>query len=469
MQTAAVLSSEFHKEVAMRRVVPWLVGLLLVPAALHAQSAGFVIPAPPLLPNYERLPVGEREALESGAFIARTSDANANWYNPAGLALVERTGANLSANAYEATTLEIAGRRRETSSFRLSPISAFFGLAIAQPLTSSDRLRYGIFIAQPVAWQSGVVDELLPLDPGSDVAFRSEANLTRFEPGLAIGYRMNDRLRLGGSLGVSVTTLDVSQDIALRTTSTDSAATTRRTLGVDGMAWHLVPRIGMQWEASERWRIGAVASAPGLQMLGSATASLNAARFSSEGRYADLSFRDEEAEFKYEIPFSAGVGIAWTYARGSIEGAVRYYGSSESFDMLTTEVDAQLVDAVGGAPPAFTSLAAGSLVESWRGVTNVALGGNYEMSPTWRLHFGFNTDSSPVEDPENSIFRQVNSVGGTAGVSYQGETFGGTLGLGYSTGDSDPIGELPSGDLPAVETRLKVNTFRAMYSFSARF
>ena len=453
----------------MRRVVRWLVGLLLVPSVLHAQSPGFIIPAPPLLPNYERLPVGEREALESGAYIARTADANANWYNPAGLALVERTGANLSANAYEATTLEIAGLRRETSSFRLSPISAFFGLAIAQPLTSSDRLRYGIFIAQPVAWQTGVVDERLPGAPGSELAFRSEANLTRFEPGLALGYRANERLRIGGSLGVSVTTLDVAQDLAVRTVNTDSASTTRRTLGVDGMAWHLIPRLGVQWDASERWRIGAVASAPGLQMLGSATASLNASRFSSEGHYAELNFRDEEADFEYEIPFTAGVGIAWTYGRGSIEGTVRYYGGSDDFDMLTTEVDAELVDALGGAPPAFTSLAAGSMVEAWRPVPNVALGGNYEMSETWRLHFGFNTDSSPVEDPEHSIFRQVNSVGGTAGVSYQGETFGGTLGLGYSTGQSDPIGELPSGDLPAVETRLKVSTFRAMYSFSARF
>ena len=452
----------------MRRVVVLWIGLLLVPSALEAQT----IPAlsgPPVLPNYERVPVGEREALEAGAFIARTSDANANWFNPAGLALVDRTGANLSANAYEATTIQVASLRRETSTLRLSPIGTFFGLAVKEPLTSSDKIRYGVFIARPISWQTGTLDESADLDAQNNFTVTSDATLTRMEPGVAIGVRMSDNFRLGGSLGVSVTTMSLSQELTLRTTTTDSSSTTRRSLSVDASAWHLVPRVGMQWNLNEQWRLGAVAAAPGLQMLGSTRMSLGVGSYASEDRYRDLTFRDEEADFEYSLPFSAGIGLAWNYSRGSIEGVVRYYGGSDEHDMITTELGATLVDAIGGGPPTVSTLAVPAIPNSWGAVTNFAVGGNYVVSDELQLHLGFNTDGSPVEDPDRSMFRKVNLIGGTAGLSYQGPTFGATIGVGYSAGSSDPIEQLPGFGTPPVETRLKVSTFRGLYSFSARF
>jgi len=452
----------------MRRIVRLWIGLLFVPSALEAQIDATVA-GPPMLPNYERIPVGEQEALEAGAFIARTGDANSNWYNPAGLARVERTGANLSASAYEATTIEVASIRLESSNLRLSPLGAFFGLAIGEPLTSSTNVRYGFFIARPVAWQSGTLDESIPMDPQTTFGATSDATLTRMEPGIAIGIRANDHLRLGASLGVSVTTVSMSQDLSLRYAGTDSSSTTRRQLTINGSAWHLVPRLGMQWDAGEHWQLGATASAPGLQMLGSSSASLDAGNYSSEDRYREITFRDEEADFEYGLPFSAGLGIAWIYARGSIEGTVRYYGASDDFDFLSTDVAARQVDAVGASPPVISTSAVAPIIDSWRGVTNFAVGGNYGISEALRIHAGIHTDSSPVDDPARSMFRKVNLVGGTAGISYSGTTFGASLGLGYSAGHSDPIEQVAGFAPSSVETRLKVSTFRAMYSFSARF
>jgi len=422
-----------------------------------------------MLPNYDRIPVGQREALEAGAYIARTNDANANWYNPAGLALVERTAANLSASAYEGTSLEVAGQRRETSNLRLSPLGSFFGLAIGEPITSSDRMRYGVYIAQPLAWQSGALDEELPVNPQTRFTGSSEAFLSRIEPGIAIGMRMGEALRLGGSVGVSVTTMDLTQDLGLRSTSTDSASTLRRTLTVAGTTWHLVPRLGVQWDLGERWRLGAVAASPGLQMMGSTRVTYSAASYGSDDRYIDVSLRDEEADFEYRLPFTAGVGIAHLFARGAIEATVRYYGAVDDHDMISTEVLATRVDAPGGGPPTVTSVAVDEIPNAWREVTNIAVGGNYAWTDALRLHLGITSDSSPVADPQRSAFRKVNLVGGTAGASYQGTTFGGSLGFGYSTGQSDPIASLAGTAAPPVETRLKVSTFRVMYSFTARF
>jgi long-subunit fatty acid transport protein len=217
----------------------------------------------------------------------------------------------------------------------------------------------------------------------------------------------------------------------------------------------------MAWGAGEEVQVGAVAPAPGVQIKGAAGTTV----YHGQDRYADLSFRDEEADFDYRLPFYAGVGVAWMYSRGSIEGTVRYYGATDPYDMISTTERAQLVDAVGAGAPTIVTSAVAPLENSWTDVTNFALGGNYGLSETWRLHFGVNSDSSPVEDPNTSMFRKVNLMGGTAGVSYQGATFGASLGFGYSAGSSDPVTQFAGLE----GTRLEISTFRAMYSFSARF
>jgi hypothetical protein len=137
--------------------------------------------------------------------------------------------------------------------------------------------------------------------------------------------------------------------------------------------------------------------------------------------------------------------------------------------MITSTHTAQQLDAIGGNPPAVTTLPVAGIPNQWNDVTNIAIGGNYAFSHVLSIHLGFNSDSSPVADPSRSMFRKVNLFGGTAGLSYQGTTFGASLGLGFSRGESDPIDQLVELGAPPVETRLKVNTFRAMYSFSARF
>jgi hypothetical protein len=421
-----------------------------------------------MLPNYERIPVGEREALEAGAFIARTGDANANWYNPAGLALAERTAANVSASAYEASVLEVASVKRRTDNLRLSPIGSFFGLVIGPPIVSGST-RYGAYIAQPLSWRSGTLNDETPVDATTTFGAISDANLTRYEPGIALGMRAGAAFRLGAALGVSVTTMDLSQDLVVRRSYADSVSSLRRTLAVSGTSWDVVARIGMQWDLPGQWRFGAVATAPGLQMFGSTRLTYGSSNHSSAGRYIDVSLRDEEADFEYRLPFSAGAGLARLFSRGAVEATVRYFGSVDEYDMISSDVLATQIDAPAGGPPVTTTLAVAPITNSWREVVNVAVGGNYAWTKALLIHLGVTTDNSPVADPERSAFRKVHLVGGTAGVSYQGESFGGSLGLGYSAGSSDPIEMIAADGAPPVETRIKVRTFRAMYSFTARF
>ena len=62
-----------------------LAAVLAAPAA-RAQTTRFFLPPSAVLTNYDRVLIGQEEALESGAFVARVADSTAGWYNPASLA-----------------------------------------------------------------------------------------------------------------------------------------------------------------------------------------------------------------------------------------------------------------------------------------------------------------------------------------------------------------------------------------------
>ena len=444
----------------MRSFVAALFVLACVPEALFAQSIS--IPGSLLLPNYEQVPVGVREALEGGAYIARTSDGNANWYNPAGLALVQRTSIDMAGAVYDATTLSIASRQHETGTLRYAPVGSFFGVAIAEPLTDSPNLRYGFYIGRPISWETGTLNEETTIDSQTKFGVIGAGTLSRMEPGVAMAGKVGNTLRVGGSLGVAVTTVDQSQDLTLRYVTTDSSSTTRRTFTTGGSSYHLVPRVGFQWDLGERWRTGLVLSAPGIAIGGSTRVTYSLGSY-SDADYVDASFHDPKAEFDYKIPFSAGFGLAQIFSRGEIEAVVRYYGSIEEYDLYLPDGNATVVTSSGGAPPTSSTFGVAPAKNKWREVTNFAVGGHYAFSQVVRLHFGVHADGSPVADDATSIFRRIDLIGGTAGLSFTWKRIRGSLGLGYSAGSSDPIPGLAG---PESETRLKVSTLRAAYAFT---
>ena len=102
-------------------------------------------------------------------------------------------------------------------------------------------------------------------------------------------------------------------------------------------------------------------------------------------------------------------------------------------------------------------------------MVNVAVGGNFKWNDMLRLHGGFYTDSSPVGDAAASFFRKVDMMGFTGGVSLQGGGLSGTLGLGYTFGDSEESRLTDPETGTAVPTRLQVRSLRAAYAISFTF
>src|SRR5688572_28206990 len=99
----------FTGRVAHAAYVVGLCASLGATCGAAAQLPPVVVPPNAVLPNYERIPLAGRESIEAGAFVARTNDAAANWYNPAGLAQHKESAVNASATAYEWTRMRLAG------------------------------------------------------------------------------------------------------------------------------------------------------------------------------------------------------------------------------------------------------------------------------------------------------------------------------------------------------------------------
>src|SRR5499433_4553419 len=79
--------------------------LLWTPGVAAAQQLPVPIPKALIFPNYDNVLVGQNQALEGGAYIARVDDASANFYNPAGLVQSEKTSLNASSTGYIVTRL----------------------------------------------------------------------------------------------------------------------------------------------------------------------------------------------------------------------------------------------------------------------------------------------------------------------------------------------------------------------------
>src|SRR5215468_12585675 len=143
----------------MKNCLRFAVVLLWTPAVVAAQSLPIPIPKALVFPNYDNVLVGKDQALEGGAYIARADDASANFYNPAGLVVSEKTSLNASSTGYVWTRLSSQSLSTSISSSKLDNVPGYFGVVIAPPFDDVRNLRFGVSITRGVAWSPGALDQ----------------------------------------------------------------------------------------------------------------------------------------------------------------------------------------------------------------------------------------------------------------------------------------------------------------------
>jgi hypothetical protein len=447
---------------------------LVAAAPLHAQgpSSDLTLPPGTAIPNYDRIRIGQNEGLEGNAYVARTGDAGSSWYNPAGLAKSERTQLNAGGNAYELTSFTIEGLGTSKGRTRLASIGTYFGGVLGDPVIHSKKLRLGFSIARPIAWTPSRVEGEVQTTPagGGEESFlySSFVTLTTDVPTINAGYRLSDRFRIGAGIGMAITSLYQSQTFSDRLVNGASASGVLRAFETEGQNMSLLVTGGLQYDLGSSIRLGALVTAPGSKISGSSRITFQSTAYAGPAS-RDASFNDEEATFDYASPLRVSGGIALRLGKGEIEADVLYRGSRDPYELYSSDVAATVVrvDSTGAASTSTVPFA--PAIEESRSVTNIAVGGNYPLSEKVRAHVGFFTDTSPVANAATSIYRKVDLVGGSLGVSLKWGALSGSFGVTGSSGTSEARSAGTTlGGLPTV-TEVKVSTFTALYALSYAF
>ena len=122
-----------------------------------------------------------------------------------------------------------------------------------------------------------------------------------------------------------------------------------------------------------------------------------------------------------------------------------------------------------GATPSTAVYPASPLVVDSRTVTNIAIGGQYNLTSNgaWIVHGGYGTDRLPVGD-QDTMFTKANLQKFSVGISARTTHFLGSFGVHQVTGVSEPVilRELPSGQ---VSTKFHLSSLGLVCSLSVLF
>ena len=250
-------------------------GVVLLGCTTAAQSSRaqqFTVPQTLTVSNRDRIFPGLYEFSEAGAVVARVRDASAIWYNPAGLALSDRTTFNASSTAYQLTVIGSANGLDElarTASFQ--PIPSAAGIAFGKEVLDWQGIRLGVGIYNQASWDQSVHLQTPrnPPDPGElrDAARRSTPLI--FSGGA--GWALDPRYRFGAALLLDYTETGDSGQTSGDMQNGSSLQTVIQTLDFSGNTLHLLASFSAQADPWPWLSLGLVLRTPGIALLRGAT------------------------------------------------------------------------------------------------------------------------------------------------------------------------------------------------------
>jgi long-subunit fatty acid transport protein len=288
-------------------------------------------------------------------------------------------------------------------------------------------------------------------------------------PALSASFAPWRALRFGAGIGVAITSLTQMQIVSAQ--AADSATTAQaylRSVDATGVTWGLQGSAGLQWDILEELTFGASLRTPTATLFRSGAIAYQDLVQNGQP-WAQVYFRDPAATFTYKLPLDVNLGLAWRRPAWEVELDVRYHAAVSTYAMLSSTRSVDVVTTGSNGEPVRTQVPFTPLLYGATTVWNVAVGGRYNLDEAWSFHGGFYTDVAPVSPVGEDLFRRVNLYGATAGAKLKGDHLSGSLGLGFSWGNSQPftVGQTPEG--APVVTTFKIRSVSLLYAISYRF
>ncbi|HZZ85877.1 MAG TPA: hypothetical protein VFE30_15185 [Anaeromyxobacteraceae bacterium] len=445
-----------------------LAALLLVPCAALAQSLAVPVPTPKniILPNYDNVLIGQVQAVEAGAYLARVDDASAGFYNPAGLAAATQTAITASASGFVWSRLSSRALGQATSSSRIESSPGSFAIVIGEPFIKGERLRLGFSITNAVSSSPSAIDEAIQVPPAQErITFSSRVGFSTVMPALSLGYKLTDTVRLGLGGGLSRTSYSDEETFSGLAPISGRSVQFVSVLRASGEIQHLALSAGVQWDVAPQLTLAAVVRAPGLRLSSGSLVTYESASQGS-GLATSAYFRDDGGAFEYKLPLELSAGAACRLGAVQAEVDVRYHASAGQYTFYRS---ARPLQVTTQAPDGSTSQSVqpfAALTYSSRAVTNVALGASYHAGPALAFHAGFFASFSPIGNAALTPFQQADLYGATAGAALTGEHWSGSLGLAYELGSSTAV---QSSEGAGQATSLEYRSATLLYAVGYKF
>jgi hypothetical protein len=447
--------------------------LPLLACAVPKLGWGATLNIPPniVVPNYDRTLIGQIPSLEGGAFVARTDDPSANWYNPAGLINSKRTAVNTSASAYGWTALQASAAGSNIGAINGSDVPGFFGVVIGEPVFNTDQVRIGFSLSRELTWAPALQSQIIQDLGGGSIQrtnYSIRDNFNQYVPGFSIAYSFQEKLRLGTGFMVTSTSYQSNSSVSLQQLAPTSQTNQIRSSQVNANALNLRFSLGGQYDLSDHWKVGLFLRSPNLNLLGSSTVTFESLSNSS-AQNTNTSFFDNDGTFRYNESFQTNIGLAYQNRYFELEGDLRYHATVGSYTLFSSSRTIDSTSSTAGGAPVTTSQPFSDVSNSFKSVVNFAGGGRYILNPSFSLHAGFYTSYSPVQDSSGASFRQIDLYGATTGLSVKIDNFSGSLGTAFEWGTSEPftVTDLSTGN--AVLTTVSIKSLKLLYSLSFKF
>jgi hypothetical protein len=434
-----------------------------------ARAQQFVLPQTLAVSNRDRIFPGLYEFSEAGAVVARVRDASATWYNPAGLALSERTNFNVSSAAYQLTRLGSANAPAEftrTGSFQ--PIPSALGVAFGKEVLEWQGMRLGLGIYSQTNWDSSVRLESKPT-PDTRVSYvmKSLFRSTVFSAGG--GWALDRRYRFGAALLFDYTeTADIGQTSGDVQDGT-SLQTVIQSLDFSGNTLHLMATLGAQAEPLPWLSLGVVVQSPGIALSRGASVRYEAQTSTLQTHQLAL-LDDTNAEFDLRKTFKTTLGIAVRFWKIELEGDIRWYPASATYTLFATSIPIQITTQQPGQAPVVTERQFASISFATRQVWSGSVGLRLPLSELITFHGGFYVDPSPLSAAVNGLFQKADFAGFRGGVSFTArQGLSGSISLGYERGTTNTTIAVGGLAVPPLPVEVSFTIFNLSFAIGYKF
>ena len=442
-----------------------LAGALLAPGRASAQAPPIELPPRNfVLPNYDSIPIGSTGSLEGGAFLARADDDSSNWFNPAGLSRASTSSVSSAAGAYELLTLDANALPEKGSDTQQVP--AQLGVLVASPF-GGERANASLLLVRTRSFEQVTEAQVDAITNGQGdlFSYTADSTFSQTEGSFGMSYKANGAWRLGAAISGVYTYLSAIQSASRRAVTPDGLSSGQVAGRLTGTLGQGRLTLGTQYDLTSEIRLGAVLRTPGVTVIRNGSSNVDGL-YQSGAASASYTFFDSNLRFDYKLPWELAVGAAYAAPKFEVELDVKGYSAISAFDLFRTTQSAIVITDDGSGSPVVAQRPVANVVSASKAIVNVAVGGHLVLSDNrvWKLHFGANTDFSPVAS-DDTFFDRVNLYALTVGLSGETRHIVGSLGVQYSFGSATV--PLASGE-PS-QTKLDVHSLGILYSLGYRF